>query len=235
MARTTAPKSKSRTRKSSSSQARDLLIRPPRPHLSYGKAVAYWKGLLEQYGKSELAKAKTARGRKELKIDSAVYAGEEGISYLLKRALDTPQVTERNRLLDVIEAIRKMSFTLQVQAHFEHFWPDGSAALSVQHERIGWLEFDLGRDAIPADAEPGCQIPVTLGLDARGNVEHHQVRRGVKIIPRPTGESVGDRLEADLPKPPADLDDEEEFARYQRELKSWDEESGLGRRPERKK
>jgi len=119
---------------------------------------------------------------------------------------------------------------LEILAQIEHFWPNGSAAVSVHHDRIGWLEFDILEKSIPEGARPQDQFEVVLKLDAKGQVVSHQILPGAKVI-RPTKPSVGEMLEARLPKQPANMDDEAEVARYQRELETWDRNSGLGRRP----
>lgn len=179
-----------------------------------------------------MAAAQRQRGGwpKYLRIGrSAAYAGDAGIKVLVKLASSTPNAKARDQVLDIIESIRNMGSPIQALATFEHLWPGGSAAVSVHHERIGWLEFDVLAKVLPDGVQPRDQFEVRLYLDRAGTVVHHQVQPGAKII-RPKEPSIGDMLEARLPRPPKNWDDEADMARYQRELETWEKKSGMVQR-----
>jgi hypothetical protein len=120
---------------------------------------------------------------------------------------------------------------IDTEAHLEHLWPDGSAAVSVKHERIGWLEFDIAKGALPEGAEPGCYIPVTLYLGRNGTVLRHQIRPVVVVLPVVAKRSSGPQLGSRLPKPPKDWSDAADVARYDRELEEWEAQSSF-RKPQ---
>jgi hypothetical protein len=117
---------------------------------------------------------------------------------------------------------------IETTATFEHSWPNGSIAVSVQHDRIGWLEFDISPKCLPLDAQPGDRFNVRVRLDRAGNYLSHQIPYGT-IIQRSTKPSVGALLVEGLPKPPSNWDDAAAVLRYRRAMEEWERNSALPR------
>src|SRR5258708_6286474 len=97
-----------------------------------------------------------------------------------------------------------MGSQIHTFATFEHLWPDGSVAVSVHHEQIGWLEFDVPAIGLPRGIRPRDGFEVRLRLDAKGNVISHQIPPGARIVR--SKPSVGAHLSARIPAPPNDWD-----------------------------
>ncbi len=117
---------------------------------------------------------------------------------------------------------------IAVVARLEHFWPDGAAAVSVKHDRIGWLEFDIPIAGLPQGIQPRDMFALHLRLDPEGNVISHQVSLSAEII-RPAEPSIGSLLSARIPQPPKDWNDPDEVANYEKMLAEWELKSGMAR------
>jgi hypothetical protein len=117
---------------------------------------------------------------------------------------------------------------IEVDAYLEHFWPDGSVAVSVCDKRIGWLEFDIPEAGLPSGINPRDTFKVLLRLDSKGHVISHQIPPEAQISPA-TESSIGSRLSARIPPRPSNWDDAEEVARAKKALAEWEKKAGLGR------
>lgn len=216
---------------------RDLLIKRPAGNAyvratTYHRATNRWKAEMKRYGVAKMAEARKRREQRALdrRIGRLVaYAGNTDIKVLVELASSALSAKAIHKILDLFESILKMNTSIQAFATFEHLWPDGSAAVSVHHKEIGWLEFDIPSAGLPQGIQPQDTFAVRLRLDVKGNVVSHQIPPGTKTV-RLTEPSIGDMLEARLPQPPKNWDDEADVTRYQRELEVWEKNSGLGKR-----
>lgn len=112
------------------------------------------------------------------------------------------------------------------EATLLRYWDEQSAAVAVKDEHVGWLEFDVPARALPEGIQVGNRLPVGLKIDRHGDVLSYQIRADAGFLPQ-SGESVGEKLTADIPKPPATLDDPEAMANYRRDLAEWARSAGL--------
>ena len=114
---------------------------------------------------------------------------------------------------------------LQVYATLEYFQSNGDGVVSVAHDSIGLIEFDIAVRILPGGLQKLSKFEVCLFVEG-GKIVSHSVSPNAKIVP-PTGASVGSQLSARVPQPPHNWNDQADVNRYDEQMKAFEKRLGV--------